>query len=243
MRLEEKLRHLKTVSKPSGPGAPHIAQTAHKMATMELGTRIESPGSLQEHLKPLPAQRVPYGIEEYVEGRVHNGSLGEYFAVEQALPFGRPYGKMRIGDIAAADLSPLNIILGEPALPDAERLLFLDTETTGLLDGTGTCAFLTGIGAIQGSQFVVRQFFLRDYAEEKAVLAALAEELERYEGLVTFNGKTFDAPLLEARYILNNQKSPFNRMMHLDLLHPARQLWKLRLGSCCLTHLETHVLG
>lgn len=224
MRLEEKLRELQRISKPV------------------LESRMQGQGCVQEGLKPLPAHRVPHGIEEYVEGRVRNGRLGEYFAAEQALPFGRPYGKMRIGDIAAADLRPLETILRGPVLPSPERLLFLDTETTGLLDNTGTCAFLIGIGSIQGSQFVVRQFFLRDYAEERAVLAALAEEMDRYEGLVTFNGKSFDAPLLEGRYRLHCLESPFNRVIHLDLLHPARRLWKLRLGSCHLTHLEAHLL-
>ncbi|HEV2419130.1 MAG TPA: ribonuclease H-like domain-containing protein [Terriglobia bacterium] len=224
MHLEEKLRELQRISKPA------------------LESRTQSPGWAQERLKPLPAQRVPHGIEEYVEGRVRNGSLGEYFVAEQALPFGRPYGKMRIGDIAAADLRPLETVLRGPALPSPERLLFLDTETTGLLDGTGTCAFLIGIGSIQGSQFVVRQFFLRDYAEESAVLTALAEEMEQFEGLVTFNGKSFDAPLLEGRYRFHCLESPFKRIIHLDLLHPARRLWKLRLGRCHLTHLETHVL-
>ena len=75
-------------------------------------------------------------------------------------------------------------------MPDISRLVFLDTETTGLAGGTGTCAFLIGIGAVEGMQFVVRQYFLRDYPEEKAMLAALAEALEPSEGIVTFNGKT-----------------------------------------------------
>ncbi|HUU13494.1 MAG TPA: ribonuclease H-like domain-containing protein, partial [Terriglobia bacterium] len=80
------------------------------------------------------------------------------------------------------------------------------------------------------------------YPDEKATLAALAEALERYQGVVTFNGKTFDIPLLETRYALARLKSPFSRMVHLDLLHPARRLWKLRLLSCELTHLEREVL-
>jgi hypothetical protein len=121
--------------------------------------------------------------------------------------------------------------------------MFLDTETTGLAGGTGTCAFLIGLGAIEGTKFVVRQFFLRDYPEEKAMLAALAEALKTHEGLVTFNGKTFDVPLLETRFALARMQSPFTRLLHLDLLHPARRLWKLRLESCRLGHLESEVLG
>jgi tetratricopeptide (TPR) repeat protein len=128
-------------------------------------------------------------------------------------------------------------------MPDASRLLFLDTETTGLAGGTGTCAFLIGIGNVEGMKFVVRQFFLRDYPEEKAMLEALAEALEPCQGIVTFNGKTFDVPLLETRYALARMKSPLDRLIHFDALHPARRLWKLRLESCKLTDLEEAILG
>ena len=128
-------------------------------------------------------------------------------------------------------------------MPAPERLVYLDTETTGLAGGTGTCAFLIGIGTLEGTQFVVRQFFLRDYPEEKAILHALAEILGGFDGLVTYNGKTFDIPLLETRYALARQKSPFGRMLHLDALHPARRLWRLRLESCKLQDLESAVLG
>lgn len=228
MNLEEKLRQLKRTSKKSGLETELEAQLDYLRRT------AQTP-------KKLPAQRVPHSVEEYVEGHECCHPLGNYFMAAQELPFGRPYGKMRIGDITASDLTALNIF--SPALPDPARLLYLDTETTGLAGGTGTCAFLIGIGMIQGSQFVVQQFFLRDYTEEKTVLAALADILQSYEGIVTFNGKTFDVPLLETRYTLSRLKSPFERLVHLDLLHPARRLWKLRLESCRLTHLETHVLG
>jgi tetratricopeptide (TPR) repeat protein len=89
----------------------------------------------------------------------------------------------------------------------------------------------------------VRQFFLRDYPEEKAILHALGEILSAFDGIVTYNGKTFDIPLLETRYALARQKSPFARMLHLDALHPARRLWRLRLERCKLQDLESAILG
>jgi tetratricopeptide (TPR) repeat protein len=92
-------------------------------------------------------------------------------------------------------------------------------------------------------KFVVRQFFLRDYPEEKALLESLAEALADCDGLVTFNGKTFDVPLLETRYALARMKSPLERLVHFDALHPSRRLWKLRLESCKLTVLEEAILG
>lgn len=230
MNLEEKLRQLKQAAKVSTRDA-------------ELERQLEYLRRLEQAPRKLPAQRVPKGIEEYVGGQVHKNAWGEFFLARQALPFGRPYGKYRIGDLTTADLSPLDLLMEGAVLPEAGQLVYLDTETTGLAGGTGTLAFLIGVGAVEGSTFVVRQFFLRDYPEEKAALAALAEALEPFQGVVTFNGKTFDIPLLETRYALARMKSPFSRMVHLDALHPARRLWRLRLESCRLTELEGAILG
>jgi uncharacterized protein YprB with RNaseH-like and TPR domain len=230
MNLEEKLRQLKTAAQPT-------AQDQSLLRQLEYLRRLE-PG-----LKRLPAHRVPKGIEEYIEGKVERNLAGEFFLARQTLPFGRPYGRLRIGDVCAADLSPLGLFFEGTTLPEPSRLAYLDTETTGLAGGTGTCAFLIGIGAIEGPQFVVRQFFLRDYPDERAALEALGEVLNAYEGIVTFNGKTFDVPLLETRYSLSRLKSPFFGRLHLDLLHPARHVWKLRLESCQLTNLEKEILG
>lgn len=230
MNLEQKLRQLKKAA-------------SEGVRDGELERQLEYLRRMEEKPRSLPAHRAPQGIEEYVEGRVGTNARGEYFLARQALPFGRPYGKYRIGDLATADLNPLSLVLDNVPLPHPSKLVYLDTETTGLAGGTGTCAFLIGIGAVEASQFVVRQFFLRDYPEEKAILEALAEALAPYEGIVTFNGKTFDIPLLETRYTLARMRAPFGRMVHLDLLHPARRLWKLRLASCELTNLETGILG
>ena len=233
MNLEEKLAQLKKAAQKSHSDA-ELERQLEYLQRVEIKTLSR---------RPLPANRVPKGIDAYVDGRAEQNAYGEYFAARQALPFGRPYGKLRIGDLSTAELNPLNLFLGSATLPDLSRLMFLDTETTGLAGGTGTCAFLIGLGAVEGSQFVVRQLFLRDYPEEKAMLSALADALKTHEGLVTFNGKTFDIPLLETRYALARMKSPFTRLHHLDLLHPARRLWKLRLENCRLGHLESEVLG
>jgi len=232
MNLERQLRQLKKAS-----AVRDLNRDLEK--TLAYLRRMDRP----PEPRPLPAQRAAKGIEEYVEGVLEKNDLGEYFIARQAFPFGRPYGKLRIGDISVADLSPLNLLFPQAPLPAPERLVYLDTETTGLAGGTGTCAFLIGVGTLEGTQFVVRQFFLRDYPEEKAMLRALAEILNSFEGLVTYNGKTFDVPLLETRYALARLKSPFARLLHLDALHPARRLWKLRLESCKLTELESAVLG
>ena len=232
MNLDDKLRQLQRES-----GTRDRNKELER--TLEYLRRLEKP----EPARKLPAQRFAKGIEEYVDGEVVKNSSGEFFLAREAFPFGRPYGKLRIGDIPSADLSPLNLLLKDAAMPDPSRLIFLDTETTGLAGGTGTCAFLIGIGNVEGMKFVVRQFFLRDYPEEKALLESLAEALADCDGLVTFNGKTFDVPLLETRYALARMKSPLERLVHFDALHPSRRLWKLRLESCKLTVLEEAILG
>lgn len=239
MNLEQKLAQLKKATNKSRDETDLERQLEF---LQRVGGHAKNPGTAPPGAS-LPAQRVPEGIEAYVEGRIEQNTRGEFFLARQALPFGRPYGKLRIGDLSTRDLQTLKMFLAGSTLPDVSRLIFLDTETTGLAGGTGTCAFLIGLGAVEGIQFVVRQFFLRDYPEESAMLTALAETLEPFEGIVTFNGKTFDLPLLETRYALARMKSPFTRLLHLDLLHPARRLWKLRLASCKLAHLESEVLG
>ena len=89
----------------------------------------------------------------------------------------------------------------------------------------------------------MRQFFMRDYGEESSLLARLTEHLSHFDVLITYNGKTYDLPLLETRYRMARAKPPFARLAHLDLLHGARRLWKLRLDSCRLVDLENQILG
>jgi uncharacterized protein YprB with RNaseH-like and TPR domain len=126
---------------------------------------------------------------------------------------------------------------------DPEQWLFLDTETTGLAGGTGTYAFMVGIAWWDAGGLQVEQFFLRDLDEEHSLLLELSERMKQRPVLVTFNGKSFDWPLLETRYRMTRAVPAFSPKVHLDLLHPARQLWRLRLGSVRLKDLERHVLG
>src|SRR5580658_4231476 len=128
------------------------------------------------------------------------------------------------------------------ALEDPSLWLFLDTETTGLAGGTGTYAFLIGLAWWDAGALQVEQLFMRDFAEEHSLLHELAARVAERPVLVTFNGKTFDWPLLDSRFTMT-RKIPTPRLAaHLDLLHPARALWKLRLGSVRLVDLERHVL-
>jgi uncharacterized protein YprB with RNaseH-like and TPR domain len=143
------------------------------------------------------------------------------------------------------DLRALRLLRpeGPDEIADAEQWLFLDTETTGLAGGSGTYAFLVGIAWWEGGGLEIEQFFLRECSEERALLLALGERIREHPVLLTFNGKSFDWPLLETRYRMSRKIPVPAPRAHIDFLHPARNLWRLRLGSVRLSELERHVLG
>src|SRR5580693_4048676 len=130
----------------------------------------------------------------------------------------------------------------QAALADPAKWLFLDTETTGLSGGTGTYAFLIGLAWWDSAGLQVEQFFMRDFHEEHSILHELSARLSERPVLITFNGKSFDWPLLENRFTMTRSIATPRLAAHLDLLHPARALWKLRLGSVRLVDLERDVL-
>lgn len=126
---------------------------------------------------------------------------------------------------------------------NVRRVLFLDTETTGLSGGAGTLAFEIGLGFLDERGMVIRQYVMRGYEEEAAMLDSIASMLKNFDTLVTFNGKSFDIPLLESRMIMHRLGAPLAGKAHFDLLHACRRVYKLRLGRCNLSALEEAVLG
>lgn len=134
--------------------------------------------------------------------------------------------------------------LGLKGAPPArwEDILFLDTETTGLSGGTGTYVFLIGVAYIREGRLVLRQHLLRDLGAETAFVEHLRRELEPFRACGSYNGKTFDLPLLRTRFVMTIRSEITVDESHLDLLHPARRLWKDRFGSTTLRQLEESVL-
>lgn len=126
---------------------------------------------------------------------------------------------------------------------DLRRVLFLDTETTGLSGGAGTVAFEIGVGFIDDRGMVIRQYVMRDYSEEGPMLSEIAALFGRFDTVVSFNGKSFDLPLLESRMVMNRIRLAVTQIPQLDLLHAARRVYKLRLKRCNLASLEEAVLG
>ncbi|MGB0034707.1 MAG: ribonuclease H-like domain-containing protein [Candidatus Acidiferrales bacterium] len=182
---------------------------------------------------------IPEGAERLAQilgAATQRNRFGEHLALRRWFP--EPNG-CEPNAMAMRLLAP-----GAPEeVADPEQWLFLDTETTGLAGGTGTYAFLVGIAWWDAGGLEVEQFFMRDHSEEHSLLVALAERLAERQVLVTFNGKSFDWPLLETRYRMTRSIRPPVPRAHLDFLHPARNLWRLRLGSVRLQDLERHVLG
>ncbi len=198
------------------------------------------------------------GLRERLAGLSHARSSGTVAALR---PLSSLAAERRAGVTVREQIFPLESRRWLPGLPAADRCgarlisqleceisdisnwIFLDLETTGLAGGTGTYAFLVGLGWLAAEGFRVRQYFLRDLAAERELLEQVAAEFTGDKLLVTYNGKLFDAPLLETRYRLARQPSPLEARPHLDLLYPARRLWKPRLGSARLLELERGLLG
>jgi uncharacterized protein len=215
----------------------------------KVGGLAHGVGSKVSYSSAAVAQRgfspaLPRGAEELadlLEGRTLSNHFGEHLTVRKwfSEPIGLPAPEGEVSTSALRLLAP-----GACAeVSDPSRWLFLDTETTGLMGGTGTYPFLVGIAWWDAGGLEVEQFFMRDYSEEHALLVTLAERLAERQVLVTFNGKSFDWPLLETRYRMTRTLALPTPRAHLDFLHPARNLWRIRLGSVRLAELEKHVLG
>jgi uncharacterized protein YprB with RNaseH-like and TPR domain len=152
------------------------------------------------------------------------------------------HGKYRLRELAD-HVQQLSSFHDRDAVVRLEELLFFDTETTGLGVGTGNVPFLVGIGYYTGELFTVEQLFIRNPAEEHAMLIYLQELLARFTHIVSYNGRTFDWPILKNRYVLNRLKLDDSELLQLDLLYPSRSLWRNTLPSCRLSKVEESRLG
>jgi len=216
---------------------------------------MEGSESLSDKLKALgvrtassqpeakPDTRARYDISDVVQGSDIETPFGPTFVVETDFPFEAIQGKGLLSH--ALSLDAMGQWSGYPDLSSQpiERFVFLDTETSGLSGGTGTFIFLVGLGYWHPSGFHLVQLFLRDPAQEPGLLAGLSHFISADQTIVTFNGKSFDIPLLNGRHVMNGFTSPFRDMQHIDLLPLARRLWRNRLPSRALKDLETEILG
>jgi len=231
-----------------------LARLGYRLTpTSELGQAHEvskpsprGPALWSAHTSPPERGRSTiHPIDDVVPGRRVATPHGECFVAEHHHPPGHLHGSHRLEEALELDAHLFEWLGRDSALADFDpaRSVFLDVETTGLAGGTGTYAFLVGLAHFEGPRFVVRQFFMEDYDAEASLLHAVAEALEPFQGVVTFNGKAFDLPLLETRFLMARRPFALQGVPHLDLLFPSRRLWRERLESCALSNLEREILG
>jgi len=222
------------------------------------GTRPSPPRELT--YEPDPGYEVgvdPRAVGEVLGGVPIETPAGACLAIDRRYEAGRWHGRVRVGDCVVRDDASLGLLDGRlppPETPGASsRVVFLDIETTGLSGGAGTVAFLVGCGWFDDDAFQVRQFLLTSFAAERALLAAVTALVEPVSLVVTYNGKTFDLPVMETRWLFHRMETPFEGKRHFDMLHPARRLWRERRpdgawddgdeGGCRLSALERRLLG
>jgi uncharacterized protein YprB with RNaseH-like and TPR domain len=205
--------------------------------------KLKALGLIQASAVPEKQKKTTHKkFEEVIEGEEISNSLGTCYLTTSLYPWSYQHGKVLFEQRSDLSLISRAGKANEISNHDLSKLLFIDTETTGLSGGTGTFAFLVGLGYFTDEGFELKQYIIRDPTEEPAMLLEIANLVAHYTGIVSFNGKAFDIPLLKTRYLINRLKPPFDNLSHLDLLFLSRKLWKNRLKSRALQDLEQEIL-
>jgi uncharacterized protein YprB with RNaseH-like and TPR domain len=188
---------------------------------------------------PRPRRATP-GV---LPGERVESNLGAFQLIQTNYELDYQHGPKRLADLLGHQASTAARLARDEKLAGADLrgLAFIDTETTGLAGGAGTLVFLVGVGVWDGDRFALRQYFLLDPGDEAALLTALVADLAPRVGWVSFNGRAFDLPLLETRLTINRQRGALGQRPHLDLLMPARRLYRGRLPTCSLGDIERGV--
>jgi hypothetical protein len=186
-----------------------------------------------------------YEIAHIVPGEIIGSEDDAFYRVRTTYPLDTLHGHCTLGDALNASGQHIALSANDDELLEFDPLnaSFIDTETTGLMGGTGTVTFLVGVGFFENDQFILDQCFMRDYDDEEAMLHYLGDLFKIRETIVSYNGKSFDMPLLRTRFISNRVPFRLEGAPHYDLVHAARRFWKKRLGDCSLGNIERHIMG
>ena len=205
----------------------------------ELGQYSNIPGKQASQLKLSDKN-----VADLLDGHVIENEWGKCIVRQKSFPKEFRHAEP-IHQYLTLQGHDFKLIAKDPTLANADpqTFYFLDTETTGLAGGAGTYVFLIGIGKFSDKSFVIKQYFMIDYGSESAFLQEAKKELVGGKGIVTFNGKSYDIPVLKNRFILNQIQHPFQDILHVDLLHVSRRLWKKSIGTCTLQNIEQQKLG
>ena len=216
------------------------------MTAPDLRDRLRA--ALHQPSRPEGAVRVESVTElsdlSALGGRWFQSPHGPGYVVESIYEAGHEHGRIPLHRALSVDPARLAGQTKDPRLAEQHpsNFLYVDTETTGL-GGAGSMVFLAGTARFDGSLLRLRQYLLPAPQYEGGLLGGLAEDLAQAGALVSYNGKSFDLPLLEARYILSRQRPTFRQLPHLDLLHPNRRLFKGTFDSHRLPRMEVELLG
>jgi uncharacterized protein YprB with RNaseH-like and TPR domain len=248
MKSIDKLKRLTGENIPKGevdePQRIDPSSPSRKTEIDELRHRIETVMNRRPQ-QPKTSTGTENNLAEIIPGEEIENEHGRFFLVSDIVSGSSRHGHRNIREAFNFDMTAAAMLANNPCISEycSSDALFLDTETTGLAGGTGTMAFLIGLGWFDEGHFHVRQILARDFSEEKAALFYLSQIASQKKFLVTFNGKAFDVNLLSTRYILNRLKSDLAGLPHLDLLHPSRRILAHRLENSRLVTLEEQVLG
>lgn len=204
------------------------------------GSKEQDP-SYETHEEDSP-RRNSMDPAAILDGEWRQAGSHRFLVVDRSYAPGHRHGSIAIADSLPPEegWSRLGVLAGTSC---GGRLLFVDLETTGIAGGAGSYAFLVGCGWFDRGRFHVRQFLLSNFASERALLEAVRDVAGDVDAVVTYNGKSFDLPLIETRYSLNRLTTPFADMPHVDMLHHARRLWHGDEEGHRLSSLESSLLG
>ena len=219
---------------------------------MELEDKLKSLGRFNlSHPKSAVTSKDEDQIVELLDGEVVENRFGRFVLVRKRFDQNKLYQEIKLSSSWNIDGKLLAQICSSRKsgtkqahlIPfDLKEAVFVDCETTGLAVGVGTYAFLVGLGYLNQEEFWIEQYFMQDFHQEGAILSAIAEKLGDFKFLVSFNGKCYDLPLLETRFVFNRMDFDPANWAHLDLLFACRRLWKRRIGECSLSNIEQQVL-
>ncbi|MBN1828175.1 MAG: ribonuclease H-like domain-containing protein [Deltaproteobacteria bacterium] len=244
MTVRDRLQHL--TGEYSGKDGKQEKSRDQVMG--DLRRRIETIMARRPDVSAGPvilSSRGAFALDDVVEGEEIATDMGYFYRKIRRLGGNHIHGFYTVDEARDIDMAAAALLAGDPAIAESsvDDIIFIDTETTGLAGGTGTVAFLVGLGWFEGRNFVTEQLFARDFSEERALLCRLLDQIERKKVIVSYNGKAFDVGLLATRFVMNRLPDELSAMPHLDLLHPCRRLLAHRLENARLATMESEILG
>lgn len=202
----------------------------------DLGLKVDMASNLET------VRSTTTNVNDFVLGEWVELNSSRIFVVKRMYPYGSSHGDIIL------DLKDLGRVIhdfwltGRSAGIKISEIVFLDTETSSLSIGAGALIFLFGCCYFAEGGLEVLQIFIEDPSHEYLFLTYIGNYLEKFKCLVSYNGKSFDVPVLRSRYILNRIPHRLDRFNHIDLLHIARRIWKYDLDSKKLSDIETGVM-